>query len=112
LQNVVPRNEQADHAAKVSADMVLSNDAAFEAARRGLKDYHVQTITTPATPGSTPQPMPRDTSTPPEPTMATEVDGWAIALNQGRQQTTTGSEQPESTKAGASKVLERLLSFF
>ncbi|KAK6394467.1 hypothetical protein LTR65_001801 [Meristemomyces frigidus] len=95
-----------------TADKVLSSDAAFEAARKGVRDYYVEMITTPATPGSTPEPMPRDTSTPPEPTTVMGVDGWAMAVNQGRQQTTTGSEQPEKTKAGASKVLERLLNFF
>jgi len=114
----IPGKERVNASTTITADKIPRYEA-FEEAGKGIRDYHVETMTTSATPGSMPKPVPRDTSTPAEPTTvlsveqaSTQIDGWEIAVHQDRQQTTTGSDQSMETKGGASKVLERLLSFF
>jgi len=90
-------------------------DEEFEAARKGVKDYHAITTTEPATPGSTPQPMARDTSAPAQPTSADsivrmDVDRYEETLHQS-EQTTTGTRTSSGTTTGSEGLVSRLLNW-
>lgn len=109
-------------------------DATSQAAWREWVGYNREVATTPATLGSTPRPMARDTSTPAQPTslvqvsadidgwdiavhqrheqVSTEVDGWDIAVQQEHERTTAHSELPEQAAVGASGVARRIMSWF